>query len=154
MTPFAARCRRCRGELALVELAGARDGRCPRCGRRLTEGWAGLLRTEAVRADIARRQLVRSLRRLAGIPGHLEIRPHPLAAEVVAAAGGDRQQGDAGGSAGGTGAWGGRRTLREMLRFSTRRALASRTTAALAPYEAAASATALRAGRRRRRRRP
>jgi hypothetical protein len=83
VTPVQARCTRCRGDFALAELLDRRDGRCPRCGWRLTEDWAAVLLDEAKRVDVAQKHLAASLRRLRELPGNLVVLPHPVVRNVV-----------------------------------------------------------------------
>lgn len=62
----------------LSELLEVRTGCCPRCGWRLSDDWASVLLDEAARADIAQRHLVASLRALDGLPGDLVVLPYPV----------------------------------------------------------------------------
>lgn len=77
-SPIEARCRGCNNEFYLYELVDRQDGSCPRCSTLLSPDWTPALLEEAGRADSAQELLVRSLRRLAGIPGNFELLPHSV----------------------------------------------------------------------------
>lgn len=78
MKPLHARCRACDDAFPVDALASARDGRCPRCSTPLSPGWDMLLVEECAAAETLSHALVRSLRRLTGLPGNLELRPDEL----------------------------------------------------------------------------
>ncbi|HEX4217932.1 MAG TPA: hypothetical protein VHZ02_06170 [Acidimicrobiales bacterium] len=77
-SPIEARCRHCNNEFYLYELVDRQDGSCPRCATLLSPDWTPALLEEARRADGAQELLVRSLRRLTGIPGNFELLPHSV----------------------------------------------------------------------------
>jgi hypothetical protein len=76
--PLTASCRVCSGEFEVLELARRRDGACPRCGVPLTDEWVTLLVEESENLQTVHDALVRCLRRLAGLPGNLQLSPAPL----------------------------------------------------------------------------
>ena len=59
-------------------LARAADGRCPGCGQLYSEDWTVLLVEECGAVENLTQALVRSLRRLTGLPGDLELQPEEL----------------------------------------------------------------------------
>lgn len=77
------RCRACRLDFYLSELARSPDGRCPRCSRPVAAAWTGMLRQEAARACRAHGELVDSVRRLVALPGNLELIPHSLVRDLI-----------------------------------------------------------------------
>ena len=81
--PIRARCRACRHDFSLVEVAGYGDGRCPRCGRPLAPTYATILVREATRACRAHRDLLESVRVLVGLPGNLELIPHSVVRHLL-----------------------------------------------------------------------
>jgi hypothetical protein len=78
MDPMLARCRSCSARVELAEIAERHDGRCPSCGAVFSEGWTNLLVEECGAIDQLVNALVRSLRRLSGLPGRLELEPDAL----------------------------------------------------------------------------
>lgn len=78
VTPIEAHCRRCLERFYLFELLDDRTGRCPRCGRTLSQDWVPELLRQARTADITQRRLIASLRGLRDIPGNLMLRPHTV----------------------------------------------------------------------------
>jgi hypothetical protein len=76
--PIEARCRHCAREFSLSDLLPAADGVCPHCARLLSPEWTSLLLAESQTADEAMMLLVRTLRRLVGLPGNLELLPHSV----------------------------------------------------------------------------
>jgi hypothetical protein len=78
VTPIEARCRRCGETFHLFEVTDQRRSTCPRCGWMLTSDSAGVLLSEAARADFAQRHLVGALRRLRSIPGNVAPLPHAV----------------------------------------------------------------------------
>ena len=76
--PIEARCRHCAREFYLSDLLPAADGACPHCARLLSPEWTSLLLEESQTADEAMMVLVRTLRRLVGLPGNLELLPHSV----------------------------------------------------------------------------
>lgn len=76
--PLVARCRTCAGEFEIADLAETRDGACPVCGAELSPGWTILLVEEAEKLQTVHDALLRCLRRLAGLPGNLQMTPAPF----------------------------------------------------------------------------
>ena len=76
--PIEARCRHCGRDLYLTELIRRRSGKCPRCDWPLSPDYPELLLEESERAERSLRELVRALRRLVGLPGNLDVKPHSL----------------------------------------------------------------------------
>lgn len=71
--PIHARCRNCDTKLLLPQLIRDTSGRCPGCHELLAPGYTFLLLEEARGAEALQRSLILSLRRLQGLPGHLEL---------------------------------------------------------------------------------
>lgn len=67
----------------LRSVAQAGDGNCPNCGLALTERWTVLLVEECQAVEQLGHALVRSLRRLCGLPGNLEVHPDELVSNLV-----------------------------------------------------------------------
>jgi hypothetical protein len=80
--PLAARCRACGSRTALAVLASVADGRCPGCGELYSERWTVLLVEECGAVEHLAQALVRSLRRISGLPGNLELQPDALFANL------------------------------------------------------------------------
>lgn len=76
-SPIRAICRRCGSEFALHEILEKKDA-CPGCSWSLSPDWERLLFEQARLADRAQQVLVKSLRRLVGLPGNLAILPHSV----------------------------------------------------------------------------
>src|SRR4051812_9800354 len=68
---LAARCRACDTRVELHAIAAGADGRCPNCSTSFSEGWTLLLIEECGAVEHLVAALVRSLRRLCGLPGNL-----------------------------------------------------------------------------------
>jgi hypothetical protein len=83
MEPLIARCRSCDARVALIEIAERQDGRCPGCGEPFSPGWTNLLVQECEAIDQLVNALVRSLRRLTGLPGTLELEPETLVMNLM-----------------------------------------------------------------------
>jgi hypothetical protein len=77
-TPIGAACRHCEGEFDLTELLADNDGRCPRCETLLSPEWISVLLEEARQAELAEELLIKSLRRLVGLPGNMVLLPHTV----------------------------------------------------------------------------
>ncbi len=77
-TPIGAVCRHCEGEFDLTELLADNDGRCPRCETIVSPEWTSVLLEEARQAEVAEELLIKSLRRLVGLPGNLVLLPHTV----------------------------------------------------------------------------
>jgi hypothetical protein len=92
VAPIQARCDRCAQDFHLFELLDRRTGRCPRCGRTLTEDWTSTLLEEAARADIAQRHLVAALRSLHQLPGVFSIQPYSVLRNLFEEAGWDHER--------------------------------------------------------------
>jgi hypothetical protein len=80
---LAARCRACNARVELHAIAAAADGRCPNCSMWFSEGWTLLLIEECGAVENLLAALVRSLRRLCGLPGNLELLPDELLANIT-----------------------------------------------------------------------
>lgn len=78
MRPLCGRCRTCDSRFALREVAEARNGLCPRCAEPLSDQWTVLLVEECDAVEGLAEALIRSLRRLAGLPGNLELQHDEL----------------------------------------------------------------------------
>lgn len=70
-----ARCRHCGSVFSLRDLLLERTGRCPNCQVVLAPDWTSVLLEEAAKAESAQDLLMASLRRLAGLPGRMEVLP-------------------------------------------------------------------------------
>lgn len=77
-----ARCRACAASFTLESLAIERTGCCPGCGRELSPGWTTLLVEEAENIETLRAAFIRALRRLAGLPGLLEVVPDAVIRDI------------------------------------------------------------------------
>lgn len=77
-----ARCRACTTAFPLESLAVDRTGRCPGCNRELSPGWTNLLVEEADNIETLRAAFIRALRRLAGLPGLLEVIPDAVLRDI------------------------------------------------------------------------
>ncbi|MCX7620559.1 MAG: hypothetical protein N2037_06905 [Acidimicrobiales bacterium] len=82
--PIMARCLSCAAQFPLGKLAETRDGRCPGCRQHLSPGWTTLLVEEAENIETLRQAFVRALRRMAGLPGTLEILPDVILEDLDA----------------------------------------------------------------------
>lgn len=71
--PIHARCSNCEAQLLLPQSIHDTAGRCRGCDPLLAPGYTFLLLEEARRAETLQRSLVLSLRRLQGLPGHLDL---------------------------------------------------------------------------------
>lgn len=83
MTPLAGRCRACDTRVELRDIVAGADGRCPNCSALFSENWTLLLVEECGAVESLSEALVRSLRRLAGLPGNLEVQPEELFANLT-----------------------------------------------------------------------
>jgi hypothetical protein len=79
-----ARCRACDARVELHAIAAGGDGRCPNCATPFSEAWTLLLIEECGAVENLVAALVRSLRRLCGLPGNLELQPDELLANLTA----------------------------------------------------------------------
>ena len=75
MTPLAGRCRACDARVELRSIVAGADGRCPSCDTPFSEEWTLLLVEECGAVENLTQALLRSLRRLTGLPGNLEVQP-------------------------------------------------------------------------------
>lgn len=82
MKPLAGRCRACDARVELREIVTRGDGRCPACSTPFSEDWTLLLVEECDALEHLTEALVRSLRRLTGLPGNLELQPDELFANL------------------------------------------------------------------------
>lgn len=82
MHQLRARCRSCGANVTLEELAGAGDGLCHGCNQPFSEQWTMLLVEECAAVEQLSQALLRSLRRLTGLPGNLELQPDELFANL------------------------------------------------------------------------
>lgn len=80
--PLMARCRACTAEFPLKSLAIDRTGCCPGCDAELSPGWTNLLIEEADNIETLRSAFIRALRRLAGLPGLLEVMPDAVLQDI------------------------------------------------------------------------
>jgi hypothetical protein len=78
-----ARCRFCRLDFYLSELARSPEGRCPRCGRRLAPAYTNMVVREAGRVCRAHSELLEAVRLLVSLPGNLELIPHTLIRDLL-----------------------------------------------------------------------
>jgi hypothetical protein len=83
MEPLLARCRSCDARVCLAEIAERHDGRCPGCGVSFSAEWTNLLVEECEAIDQLANALIRSLRRLAGLPGNLELQSEQLMKNLI-----------------------------------------------------------------------
>jgi hypothetical protein len=72
------RCRHCDAAFTLADLLAERTGRCPNCNVLLAPEWTEVLFEEAARVEESQAGLITGYRRLAGLPGFLEVLPHTL----------------------------------------------------------------------------
>lgn len=77
------RCRFCRLDFYLSELAHSPEGRCPRCGRRLSPAYTTMVVREAARVCRAHSELLEAVRLLVSLPGNLELIPHTLVRDLL-----------------------------------------------------------------------
>lgn len=77
-SPIQAMCRNCGGEFALYEIVERHDARCPWCLQSLSPDWESVLFEQAEIADRTQQTFVKSLQRLAGLPGNLVILPYSV----------------------------------------------------------------------------
>jgi hypothetical protein len=82
MKPLTAHCRSCEAHLELRQIAQDRTGTCPQCGVFLSEPWTVLLVEECEAIEQLGNALVRSLRRLSGLPGNLEVHSDELLSNI------------------------------------------------------------------------
>jgi hypothetical protein len=83
MTPLTGRCRSCDTRVELRDIVAGADGRCPQCAVPFSEAWTVLLVEECAAVQNLTEALVRSLRRLTGLPGNLEVQPEELLANLT-----------------------------------------------------------------------
>jgi len=84
MKPLTARCRTCDSRTQLDDIVRARAGICPHCQTPWSAEWTLLLVEECEAIENLHHALIRSLRRLCGLPGNLELQPEELLANLTA----------------------------------------------------------------------
>ena len=78
-----ARCRVCLLDFYLSEVSRSPEGRCPRCGRKLSPAYTTMMVGEAARICRAHGELLEAVRILVSLPGNLELIPHTLVRDLL-----------------------------------------------------------------------
>jgi len=84
MRALTARCRSCDSRTQLDDIVRSRSGVCPHCETPWSAEWTLLVVEECEAIENLLHALIRSLRRLSGLPGNLELQPEELLANLTA----------------------------------------------------------------------